>query len=192
MDAMEIKIAGYMAASHLLERESGRWHSVVILGAGTESTGYAETRSLSCLYLYFDDVLDPQREKNTPTPDAIQRGLSFVRGKDRVLVSCRAGQGRSVAFAYLVACQDRGPGEAISILDPTRHNPNRLVVKIGATVLGDLTILDRLDEWRRHNSSIRLSDYYDEIEAEFDELDRLGARDLITAQARGSARVRDV
>ena len=30
---MEIKIAGYTAASHLLEREPGRWHAVVILGA---------------------------------------------------------------------------------------------------------------------------------------------------------------
>ena len=181
MDAMEIKIAGYMAASHLLEREPGRWHSVVILGAD-ESSGYAEARTLSCLYLNFDDVLDPQPGKITPTPDEIWRGLSFAAGKDKVLVSCRRA-GRSAALAYLIACQDRVPAEAITLLDAARHSPNRLVVKMGATVLGDLAILDRFDEWRRNNSRTRLSDHYDEIEAEFDELERQGARDLITKPA---------
>ena len=180
---MEIKIAGYMAASHLLEREPGRWHSVVILGARTASAGYVETRTLSCIYLEFDDVLDPQPGKILPTPDAIQWGLDFAKGKDKVLVSCRAGQGRSAALAYLIACQDRPPDEAISLLDATRHSPNRLVVKIGATVLGNLTILDRFDQWRRDNLNIRLSDYYDEIEAEFEELERQGGRDLITVPA---------
>ena len=181
---MEIKIAGYAAASHLLGREPDRWHAVVILGAGSESSGYVETRTLSSLYLHFDDVLDSQPGKITPTSDAIRRGLDFAKGKDRALVSCRAGQGRSVALAYLVACQDSTPSEAVTLLDASRHSPNRLVVKIGATVLGDLAILDRFDVWRRDNACIRLSDYYDEIEAEFEELERQGARDLISVAAR--------
>jgi hypothetical protein len=116
-----------------------------------------------------------------PGPNPTSRGSDGR--KDKVLVSCRAGQGRSAALAYLIACQDRTPAEAITLLDATRHSPNRLVVKIGATALGDLTILDRFDEWRRNNSRIRLSDHYDEIEAEFDELERQGARDLITTPA---------
>ncbi|WP_165248887.1 hypothetical protein [Paludisphaera soli] len=180
---MEIRIAGYLAASHLLEREPGRWHAVVILGAETESTGYAETRALSCLYLRFDDVLDPRPGKITPTRDALRRGLDFATAKDKVLVTCRAGQGRSAALAYLIACQVRAPAEAITLLDATRHSPNRLVVKLGATALGDPTILDRFDEWRRDDSRIRLSDHYDEIEAEFDELERRGARNRITTPA---------
>jgi hypothetical protein len=150
------------------------------LGAGTQSSGYAETRSLSCLYLHFDDVADLQPEKITPAPDAIRRGLDFARGKDKVLVSCRAGQGRRAALAYLIACQERAPDAAISLLDATRHSPNRLVVKIGATILENPTILDRFDQWRRDTMAIRLSDYYDEIEAELEKLERQGARDRMT------------
>lgn len=180
---MEVKIAGYAAASHLLEREPGRWHATVILGSGIESSGYAEARTRSCLCLRFDDVLGPQPGGIVPTQEAVRRGLDFARGKDKILVSCRAGQGRSAALAYPIAYQDRSPDEAISLLDATRHAPNRLVVKLGAAVLGDLAILDRFDEWRRDHRDIRLSDYYDEIETEFEELERQGARDLITMPA---------
>ena len=90
---MEIKIAGYTAASHLLEHEPGRWHAIVILGAGLHSSGYAEAAALSNVYLYFDDATDPQPGKITPGTDAIRNGIDFAKGKDRVLVTCRAGQG---------------------------------------------------------------------------------------------------
>lgn len=176
---MEIRVAGYVAASLLLEREPGQWHTLVVLDSGKQATEFVKEHARSYCYLRFDDVEEQWANKETPTKSTIEPGLNFAKDKDKLLVSCRAGQGRSVALAYAICCREHGVQEALKILNPTRHRPNRLVVAIADTLLEMPDMLDQFDEWRRRHAHIKLSDYYDEIEKEFDALEAQGASNKI-------------
>src|SRR5262245_7718252 len=105
---MEIRIASYLAASDLLERESGRWDALVMLDWEKNGRGYVEKMAKSHLYLRFDDVNKGREGKQEPTRRMVEEGLAFARGKERLLVSCRAGQGRSAAMGYLACTQACG------------------------------------------------------------------------------------
>jgi predicted protein tyrosine phosphatase len=173
--APEIAFAGYVAASYKLEREPKQWHVIVLLDSGKQATDFVEQQALSNLVLRFDDVEEPRPNMLAPTRTQIAQALNFARGKVKLLVSCRAGRGRSAALAFLIACQAHGTDEALKLLDPTRHRPNRLVVSLGDTLLTAGTALRAFDGWRERHAHVNLSDYYDEMEKEFDALEALGA-----------------
>ncbi len=179
---MDIRALGYVAGSLLLEREPNQWHALVLLDTGKKPTPFVQAHTRSHLYLYFDDIEHPQVGKQVPTRLAIEQGLEFAKGKDKLLVSSRAGQGqgRSIALAYLICCRDAGVAEAVRLLDPTRHRPNRRVIEIGDALLGQPEILDSFQDWRERHRHVQLSDYYDQLEKEFDALEAQGARDRIT------------
>jgi predicted protein tyrosine phosphatase len=176
---VEIRVAGYVAASLLLEREPRQWHALVMLDSGRRPTGFVEAHALSHLYLSFDDIEQPRDGKRPPSAALIERGLEFARGKDKLLVCCRAGRGRSVAMAYLIRCREVGVAEAVGLLDPTRHRPNRLVVSLGEGIMDGPSVLPAFDEWRVRHAGIRLSDYDDQMEQEFEALEAQGAVDRI-------------
>jgi predicted protein tyrosine phosphatase len=177
---MKLHIANYLAASFLLEQEPGQWDALVVLDSGMRPTVFVAQQTQSHLYLHFDDVEQPRVNKQHPTSALVQQALKFAKGKERLLVSCRAGQGRSVALAYLICCREHGVAEAVRLLDPTQHRPNRLVVTLGDALLDDPEILTQFDAWQRANAHIRLSDYYDEIEREYEALEAAGAADRIS------------
>src|SRR4051794_25205498 len=143
---MEIRIAGYLAASLLLEREPRQWHVLVLLDSDKHATDFVRDYARTHLYLRFDDVEAPRANKQVPNRAQVAQALEFARGKDKLLVSCRAGRGRSVALAYLITCQEHGVTEALQRLDPTRHRPNRLVITLGNTLLGASDALRSFDE----------------------------------------------
>src|SRR4051812_4329303 len=116
---MEIRICGYLEGSWLLGQEPGRWHALVVLDSWATATRFVATRVQSHLYLRFDDIEQPQPPRQMPTSSAVEQGLQFARGKDRLVVICHAGQGRSAALAYLTGCQELGVAAALALLDPT-------------------------------------------------------------------------
>src|SRR3954454_4806568 len=103
---MEIRIAGYLTASLLLEQEPSQWHALVLLDSTKHATDFVRDHARTHLYLRFDDVEAPRGNKQVPTRNQVAKALEFARGKDKLLVSCRAGRGRSVALAYLIACRE--------------------------------------------------------------------------------------
>ena len=176
---MAVRICSYVSGSFLLEREPTQWDALVMLDSGMDPTGFVEAHARSHLYLCYDDIEQERSGKRPPTPGLIGKGLEFARGKEKLAVCCRAGRGRSAAMAYLIACQERGPAEATKLLDPIRHRPNRLVVSIGDSLLGNVDVLGEFDEWLRRHAHIRPCDYYDQLEAELDALVREGATNRI-------------
>ena len=173
---MQIRVAGYLPASFLLERESGQWPALVILDSAADvAADFLAAHATSHCVLRFDDVLEDRGKRRAPSREWIKRGLDFARGKERLLVSCRAGQARSAALAYVIGCREHGAAEAIRFLDPTRHRPNRLVVELGAGLVDAPGLLGRFEEWCDRHAHIKLSDYYDEIEKEIVALEAQGA-----------------
>ncbi len=176
---MEIRIGGYLAASFLLEHEPRQWDAIVMLDSRKQATDFVKAYARSFLYLSFDDVEQRRPEKQEPAKALIEQALTFSRGKTRLLVVCRAGQGRSVGLAYVISCREHGVGEALKLLDPTKHRPNRLVVAIGDELLETPGVLERFDDWRRSNAHVQLSDYYEDREKEFTALEAQGASNKI-------------
>ena len=176
---MQIRIGSYVAASFLLENDPNEWHALVLLDSNVQATQFVEMHAQSYCYLRFDDVEQYVSNKLCPSDAAIDQGLRFAEGKDKLLVSCRAGQSRSVAMAYLIACRMQGTSDALKLLNPARHRPNRLIVSIGSALLPVPDALDKFDEWRQQNAHVRLSDHYEEIERELDVLELQGATNRI-------------
>ncbi len=177
---MEIVVGGYVAASLVLEREPNQWHALVVLDSDKQATNFVPGHARSHLYLRFDDVEEARTNKLTPNGAQVAQALDFAKGKDKLLVSCRAGRGRSVALAYLICCRERGVDEALKILDPTRHRPNRLVVGLGSALIDTPCVLDSFDDWRWRHANVHLSDYYDQLEKEYEALEAQGATNRIS------------
>lgn len=177
---MRIQIAGYLAASDLLKREPGQWDALVMLDSRAEETSFVSRMTLRHHFLWFDDIEQPVTGKQLATSEMIAAGLRFAEGSTRLLVSCRAGQSRSVAVAYLIACQQLGIDAALALLNPTRHVPNRHVVHLGANVLQDPEIEAAFEGWQRKHADTCLADYYNEIESEIAALETAGVVNQIT------------
>jgi len=172
---LDIRVCGYLAASFLLEREPSTWDLIIILDSGLVETPFIREYSKRHLCLKFDDIVEPAANKCVVAQNDVARALRFARTSDKLIVSCRAGQSRSAALAYLVACQSWGAERALGVLDPTRHIPNRLVVSLGDRLLGDPEVLDRFHEWQSQHRHITLSDHYRDIERELEALIDQGA-----------------
>ena len=179
--SIEIRIGGYFSGSLLLERDPMQWHAIVILDSKAVPTDFVECHAISYRYLHFDDIESPMADKRPPDMTSVAAALEFSEHKTnaRLLVCCRAGRGRSVALAYLIGCREYGIDKAVKLLDPTRHRPNGLVVELGAQLLDEPEIFWQFKNWQRCNSHIRLSDYYEELEAEFDRMIAEGGRNRI-------------
>lgn len=176
---MEIRIANYVTASHLLGREPNQWHAIVLLDSDKHATDFVRSHTRSYLILRFDDIEAHHPNRYAPTERQVAQSPEFSRGKDKLLVSCRAGQGRSAALAYVIGCRERGAIEAINILDPTRHRPNRLIISLGDALLDARGVREHFERWQRTYAHVKLSDHYDEIEKELDTLEAQGATNRI-------------
>ena len=93
--------------------------------------------------------------KILPTEDHIRKALDFARSSDNLLVSCRAGQSRSAAIAFLIAVSKRGADYGIAnILNPERHRPNAVFIDLGCRILKDTSTYLKLREWSQRNLSL--------------------------------------
>ncbi len=177
---MQIRIANYLTASFLLEQERGAWDCLAILDSRLVPTRFVEHHSRRRLFLRFDDVESDSVMKQAPVRDDVERALDFASDSTRLIVTCRAGQSRSAAIAYLKVSRKLGAEWAAAILNPRRHIPNRLIISPGGEFLGDETVVSAFESWCAENSSIRLGDYIVEIDQELVDLENQGAGNLIT------------
>ena len=178
---MNILIRNYLSGSFLLEQEPGAWDAIVVLDTGLSPTDFVAQHARQHLYLRFDDVVADVEGKRRATLEDVRSALDFAPQSENLMVCCRAGQSRSAALAFLICHQRLGADAARGLLDPERHIPNSLVVELGARLVDDPAVLQTFAEWQAANKHVRLFDYLDDIEREFDELERQGARNRITS-----------
>jgi predicted protein tyrosine phosphatase len=178
---MKIVIRNYLAASFLLEQEPKTWDAIVILDSGLVSTPFVAEHSRRHLYLRFDDVVANVGGKRPPTIDDLRAANEFAADSENLIVSCRAGQSRSAAIAFVIGCERLGSEAARRLLNPARHIPNSLIVELGAELSDEPFVLQAFDAWRTANKDIQFLNHMDEIERELDELQRKGARNRIVS-----------
>lgn len=145
---MEIAIRGYLAASKLIVEQPSSWDCIAIIDSDSQPHPKLQDYARRVLVLKFDDIETPAAPKVLPTKDHIENALSFAQESERLIVSCRAGQSRSAAVAYLIAAQDSNPRQALEILDSERHRPNSQIIDLGSSLIDQPTLHPCLKQWR--------------------------------------------
>lgn len=178
----EIRAASYLVASDLLQHESGRWDVIVVLGSESELNPFVEQHSRRYLVLCFDDIEKPIHGQQHVTSVHIEQAVAFAQQSENMLITCRAGQSRSVALAFVLAFQHFGEQLAIEMLNAKRHIPNQFLIRESARLLDHPEIEDSFRAWRTSNENIVLSDYYDEIDDEVAALEASGVVNQVSIE----------
>jgi len=181
---MIVEIRNYLAASYLLETEPQLWSAIVILDWQFTASDFVGQHTAEHLVLRFDDITTPRDGKHMVDEKSLQRAFDFASNKEQLIVSCRAGQSRSAALAFAICFQYNGPAAANQLLNPTRHKPNRRIIELASRFVDDPTFLSVFQRWEDQHARIRLMDYMDDIDAEFNLLKSQGARNLIVGPNR--------
>jgi predicted protein tyrosine phosphatase len=176
---MKIEIHNYLSCSFLLENEPDQWDSIVILDSKLPESQFVIDQSRRFLQLSFDDITSPVSGQVAPYSDAIEQAIQFGTESEKLIVCCRAGQSRSSATAFSVLYEKLGSQAALELLNPKRHSPNYLILQIADRIIDRPGILDAYDEWGSSAGDIRLLDYLEEIEAEYNVLRSQGAENRI-------------
>lgn len=100
----------------------------------------------NCLCLIFEDI--EYYGNNTVQPYHIEEAIKWAADKPDIVVACRAGISRSSAIAYVVEATRVGPEEALKIIDPQYHEPNKLVVETASKVLNNPEILNAYNQFK--------------------------------------------
>jgi predicted protein tyrosine phosphatase len=118
--------------------------------SGTLPQSWLEVLPLArrVLHLMFPDYEKPRYGAALVAPEDVRRAMDWSTGSTDLVVSCTLGRSRSAALAYVLRCVNCPPQEAIKILDPNWHRPNRLVVLHGARLLRTPAVFTVFDGWR--------------------------------------------
>ncbi len=150
---MKIEIRGHPMLPDLLSAEPGLWDLLLIQSpGGVDLPASVTSLARRTLRLCFDDCDEAHPGVVPPTVDHIRQALEWSAGSERLVVSCFAGRSRSAGLAYIIRCRACQPLDAIRILAPDWHQPNQLIVRLGAEVLGNPVIRDTCANWMVRHS----------------------------------------
>lgn len=108
---------------------------------------WAINKTRNHINVIFDDTNDDSRHV-APKKEDVQKILDWGKGRDKLVIACHQGRSRSAASAFLLACQDWGDvEEAVQVLKPGIHWPNRLVIKLGSEILKNKRVYKVYEDW---------------------------------------------
>lgn len=144
---MNIQIRSAKEAVHELRVRPHHWHLVSLRTPGEDYKAVDRLMHLTYgnIVREFDDIWEPDGRRILPTKGDMQAIFDFVDRSvpvNNLLVHCHAGISRSSAMAYVLACREKEPEEAIKMLNPMLHLPNELMIKFGAEMLDNQKIFD--------------------------------------------------
>lgn len=152
----EIKIFSQVGAVSEILRHRNYWYVVSV--RGTRSTSPVDQFAdlmLGFFPVSMDDIWDDSQEVSgefeMPLESEVARVLAWAAERRPLLVHCRAGVSRSSALAYLVACTQVSPEEAIRLLEYQVHYPNQYIVALGSKILNnpDIAGVANREFWSR-------------------------------------------
>lgn len=116
----------------------------------------------------FDDLefeLDPKygKQEKPPEQNQIEDILKWAKKKmdsgiSYFVVHCTAGISRSSATAILIKAL-HNPEEAMKVINPLLHSPNRRVIEFGEKIIDNLSVSDDIDKMEKEYSETFLHNY---------------------------------
>jgi len=134
-------------AFKLLESNPGHWSVLFINNPGEPMPVWVKKMSKDVLHLQFDDIIFPNKRLKMPDIDDVLDALEWTKEREDVLFTCHAGASRSAGMAYICACQEFYPEDAIHLLKPGIHTPNQKIVQLGVEALKDKKVMEVFKEW---------------------------------------------
>lgn len=134
------------SAETLLQNEPNQWHSLAICDSEWPIPKFIEQYSLTCHRLEFDDTCS-SFYGTPPNSHIIEDGLTWAKDKTQLMIACHAGISRSSAMALVIATEAWDMDKAFALLEKGSHYPNKLVVRIGASLIGKPELWDRFIKW---------------------------------------------
>lgn len=147
---MKFQIFGHKELEQFLKENPKKYSCVYYTPSAWPGLDFVKENTVESLHLPVDDVDNYDVEARgavSPKASHIKKFLEFAEGKRNLIVACRAGICRSSATAYLIAAKEVGAINALDVLKPTQHYPNRLIVYIGSKVLNNPDIWDKYVDW---------------------------------------------
>lgn len=100
------------------------------------------------LRLPMDDVSRDDGEWKAPRVEQVQTALKWSDGRRRLLVCCHMGISRSSAMAVAIAASRYGVDEAMKLLNPAEHSPNREIIRLGSYLIGLPRLVAAINKFR--------------------------------------------
>ncbi len=130
-------------AMHNPERPC-EWTRQIVRGASAAVFGNdGET-----IRLPMDDVSRDECDWKAPRVEQVQWALRWQDGRKRLLVCCHMGISRSSAMAVVIATHRYGVDEAMRLLDPTVHSPNREIIRLGSYLIDEPRLIEAVKKFR--------------------------------------------
>ena len=146
---MQTEICGHADVHALLDEDPRNRDLILITNPGYVPFGDEVLRlARRVLHLQFDDIAATFPDMHPPTSADVQRALDWAAGSEDLVVACHAGISRSSALAYVIRSRDWSPSQAVQILTRGLHSPNRLIVDLGAKLLGNPLVWSTYESWR--------------------------------------------
>jgi predicted protein tyrosine phosphatase len=163
----EIHIRGHSVgtAQQFLAERPRAFDTIAILDPAWTLAESVINLSREIFQVVFHDIHRPTRGQKLPDLSSVKKALKWVEGRDKLLIACHAGISRSSALAYVLACTDRSPQEALELIDPDLHHPNERVVWLGSKVLNQPEVWETFVAWKGGNQASEqaaMQDYCDD------------------------------
>ncbi len=146
---MLTEICSRHALLGLLGEAPGRYDLLLVTNPWTDAPEGVPELARRALHLRFEDVTEPAPGVRPPTEEDVRAALEWSAGCGDLVVACHAGVSRSAALAYVIRCHDWSPRQALQVLTPGWHQPNRLIVRLGAELLGSPDVYGAYLAWMR-------------------------------------------
>lgn len=149
MSLSEILIAGHQSGTfqQIVRKRPDEFAGITIVDPGFKIRQDLSEGLTSHLSLSFHDVWKAGAP-NPPQYEDIVKSLDWAKDKEKIVVACHAGISRSSALAVVIALQAWQDAEqAISILNPKEHSPNRRIIEIGHARFRQYRLRDHFNRW---------------------------------------------
>lgn len=134
-------------AFKLLESNPNHWNTIFINDPTETLPQWVKKLSKDVLHLQFYDIVFENKKLKMVDIDDVIDALEWTKEREDVLFTCNVGVSRSAALAYVCACQEFYPEDAIQLLKHGVHTPNSKIIQLGVEVLKDRKILEVFKEW---------------------------------------------
>jgi len=145
---MDVKIFSHRAACAWIRERPNVYDVIFITNAdGTQVPLMVRINARSHINLVFDDIDCPMETYTVPSKEDVARALEFSENKNNIIVTCAGGMSRSAAIAYVILAKRIGAEQAIKLLVPLQHHPNRQIISLAKELLADSSIYKVYNSW---------------------------------------------
>jgi predicted protein tyrosine phosphatase len=162
---MQLTICGHLRAVYLLSQNPNQ--DVIFISGPDNPYGIDGSEKIQGLAkdyceLLFHDISYPIGNLTPPARSHIEQALEFAKNRMNLIVACQAGISRSSATAFVIKAAEVGSTEALNILDPKIHMPNRIVIQHGSKILGDPDMVDIMDAWKNKSDECQINSKWED------------------------------